>query len=121
MTLPVPPPPPRSTPVLDGDNKFTQPWSGWFRRLWNSTTGIAGIFTSTQAGLVPPPGALPATYVLAANGTWILNGSGGGGTGTVTSVTAGDGLVTNPGGGITVTGSVSLQYRFADTLLMMGA
>lgn len=50
MTNPLPPPPPRSTKVLDTMGLFVQPWSGWFRRLYdylqNQAAGTTG-FTGT--------------------------------------------------------------------------
>lgn len=50
MTNPLPPPPPRGTPVLNGLGLFVQPWSGWFRKLYdylqNQSTGTSG-FTGT--------------------------------------------------------------------------
>jgi hypothetical protein len=42
-----------------------------------------------------------------------------GGTGTVTSIAAGDGLTAAPSP-ITGTGTIGLQNRFADSLLLMG-
>lgn len=52
--------------------------------------------------------------------TYAVVGPGGGGAGTVTSVTAGDGLAASPNP-IVGAGTVSLQNRFADSLLLMGA
>jgi len=78
------------------------------------------VFSSGQQGEVPASGG-GTTNFLRADGSWAAPPGSGGGSGTVTDITAGDGLVTNPSGGITTTGSISLQYRFADSMLLMGA
>ena len=55
-------PPPRSGPVLYPNGTFTQPWSGWFRSIYNllnfhaaqtatNTTDIQTIQQSLQSGL----------------------------------------------------------------------
>lgn len=83
--------PPVPGPEITPRNLLTPPWHSWFTQLYV-------YLTATKAG-----------------GGGII-----GSVGTVTSVGAGDGLTASPSP-ITGSGSLSLQYRFADTLLMMGA
>lgn len=90
MTIPLPPVP---GPEIAPRTLLTPPWHAWFTQLYVYVTqGKAG------------GGGIGTVF----------------GTGSVTSVAAGDGLTSSPNP-ITVTGTVSLQNRFADTFLMMGA
>lgn len=91
MTIPLPPVP---GPEISPKNFLTPPWHSWFTQLYI-------YLTATKAG-----------------GGGIVGGAGGGGT--LTSLSAGDGLTASPSP-ITATGTISLQNRFADTFLMMGA
>jgi len=77
-------------------------------------TSFVNTFTTTLKGSVPPP-TIVQGFVLSDNGTWIANGSGGGGA--VSSVSGGDGITASPTTGAVV---VSLQNRFADSFLLMG-
>lgn len=79
--------------------------SGGITEIWVPSGGLAGQVLTKASN---------ADYDMA----WAAGG-GGGGSGTVTSVAAGDGLVTSPSP-ITVAGTVSIQNRFADSLLLMG-
>jgi len=140
VTIPLPPVP---GPEIAPKQLLTPPWQAWFTQLYvyvtqgssggggivpigrriNTTAPLAGgatlasditlsvgTFGAAVSGVVPASGGGTLNY-LRADGTW---------TGAVTSVSAGDGLTTAPNP-IVGAGTVSLQNRFADTLLMMGA
>lgn len=83
--------PPVPGPEITPSNLLTPPWHSWFTQLYI-------YITQPKAG-----------------GGGII-----GSVGTITSITAGDGIAVTPNP-IVLTGTVSLQYRFADTFLMMGA
>ena len=72
--------------------------------LWQDTA-------TNPATLMECVSLSPVTYQA------VASSSGGG---TVTSVAAGDGLIASPSP-ITGSGTISLQNRFADSMLLMGA
>lgn len=140
MTIPLPPVP---GPEITSRASLLPPWQAWFTQLYvyvtqgasggggivpigrriNTTAPLAGggtlagdltlsvgTFGAAVSGVVPASGGGTVNY-LRADGNW---------TGAVTSVSAGDGLTATPNP-IVGAGTVSLQNRFADSLLLMGA
>lgn len=82
-------------------------WSSGTERFRIDTNGNVGVGTGTPSEKLEVNGTIKGTQVCIGTdcrAAWPSAGSGG----TVTSVTAGTGLVTIPGGGITTSGSIGI-------------
>lgn len=68
--LDIPPPPPRSGPVLQPDGTFQQTtWAGWFRRLFNAFNNNAEALAAVQADLPAGLSVTITTSALTGGGT----------------------------------------------------